>query len=154
MRIEACVVRGLNKELTENLRTPPPVRAEGTLLDLRTHRSRNPATARARGPSAAASVSLRPNPEAPGHWASRACSLGAPGRRLLLGSACISSAARAGGPCRPLGTVAGPPRNAARAGEGRPPSLPGPLFAKLLENQAGQSLDKHGASSTPEEPNQ
>lgn len=46
------------------------------------------------------------------------------------------------------------PRNAQRSGEGRPPFLPGPLFAKLLGDRAGQSLDNHGASSAPEKPNQ
>ena len=88
MRIEACVVRGLNKELTENLRTPPPVWAEGTLLDLRTNHPRNPATAHAHGPSVAAVPSLRsslhPNPEAQRPWASCTCSLGAPRPSLCL----------------------------------------------------------------------
>lgn len=50
-----------------------------------------------------------------------------------LGLLCWLAFTQTGGPDGPLGPL----------GEGRPPSLLGPLFAKLPEDLAGQSLDKH-----------
>lgn len=106
------------------------------------------------GCSPVSPVTSTPNPEAWRCWASRAHSLGPPGRRLAwLGPCFLRSHSRAGGPHRPLGTAAGPSgRRARRGGEAALP--PGALVCKAPGDQAGQSLDKHGESATPEEPNQ
>lgn len=68
----------------------------------------------------------------------------------LLSSACIYSATVGGRPCWPPAPPSAHGGDSENSGERRPPSLRGLLFAKLPEDPAGQSLDKHGASSSPQ----